>query len=174
MSIRTKFDTEKAMEAILYIAKRVKTPTFHTISKIFYFADQIHILKYGRFITGDQYIAMKHSPVPSATYDMLKYVRGDQTICHNEHARSLFSIHHKHHIYIQRDADLDEFSDSDIECLDKSIIENGHLSFNELTIKSHDPIYDAAGPDEFIPIEAFIAHLQDKDALQDHLNNPAY
>jgi ABC-type branched-subunit amino acid transport system ATPase component len=54
MSIRTKFDTEKAMEAILYIAKRVKIPTFHTISKIFYFADQIHILKYGRFITGDQ------------------------------------------------------------------------------------------------------------------------
>ena len=117
---------------------------------------------------------MKHGPVPSATYDILKYVRGDQTICHAEHAKSLLSIHHRFHISIQRDADIDEFSDSDIECLEKSIVENGHLSFEELTEKSHDLIYDAAGQDEFIPIEAFTALAENPDFLKEHISNPAY
>jgi len=169
-----KFDSEKAVEAILYIAKRVKTPTFHTISKVLYFADQEHVLKYGRFITGDEYVAMKHGPVPSATYDILKYVRGDQAMCHGEHAKSLLSIYRKYHISIQRDANLDEFSDSDLECLDKSIADNGNLSFEQLTTKSHDEIYEAAGKDEFIPMEAFIAHAKNKESLIEHLNNPAY
>ncbi len=172
--MRARFDAEKAIEAILYIAKRVESPTFHTISKVLYFADQIHIVKYGCFITGDEYVAMKHGPVPSDTYDILKFVRGDRENCRAEHAKTLLSVHHRFHISIQRDADLDEFSDSDIECLDESISENGRLSFEELTRKSHDKIYDAADQDEFIPIEAFTVLASNPKKLAEHISNPAH
>jgi len=71
------FKAEKSVEAILYIAQNVKQPTFHSISKMMYFADKVHLEKYGRFICGDNYVAMKHGPVPSGTYDILKVARGD-------------------------------------------------------------------------------------------------
>lgn len=172
--MQMQFDSEKAVEAILYIVKRVKEPTFHTISKILYFADQEHVVKYGRFITGDGYVAMKHGPVPSATYDILKYVRGDQNLCHAEHAKALLSIYRNYYVSVQRDADQDEFSDSDIECLDNSLAENGNLSFQELTDKSHDVIYNAAGQDEFIPAEAFACLSENEGSLREHLNNSVY
>lgn len=172
--MQLQFDSEKAVEAILYIAVRVEEPTFHTISKVLYFADQEHVVKYGRFITGDSYVAMKHGPVPSATYDILKYVRGDQSFCHADHAKTLFSIHKKFYISVQRDADTEEFSDSDLECLDNSISENGNLSFHELTNKSHDSIYDASGQDEFIPAEAFASLADNEVQLAEHLKSPAY
>ncbi len=172
--MRIRFNAEKAVEAVLYIVSRVKRPTFHTISKILYFADQKHIVKYGCFITGDEYVAMKHGPVPSATYDILKYVRGDKTVCSAEHAKSLLSIHKKFQISIYREANFDEFSDSDIECLDESIHENEHLNFDQLTTKSHDAIYDAADQDEFIPVESFSILAENPNHLKEHMANPAF
>ena len=172
--MRTQFDAEKAVEAILYIANRLESPTFHTISKVFYFADKEHITRYGRFITGDDYVAMKNGPVPSATYDILKYVRGDRTIGHAEHARSLFSINHRYYVATSRDADLDEFSDSDLECLNESLASNGSLTFQGLTDKSHDKVYDAADRDDFIPVDAFIDEAEDPEFLKEHFYNPAF
>jgi hypothetical protein len=63
---------EKIRETLLYIAARVKNPTLHTVFKIMYFADKLHLSNYGRFITGDTYYAMEYGPVPSAAYDMTK------------------------------------------------------------------------------------------------------
>ncbi len=69
------FDEDVAIEVILYIANRVPHPTFHLIFKIMYFADKAHLERYGRFICGDSYVAMRNGPVPSVTYDMLKGIR---------------------------------------------------------------------------------------------------
>ncbi|MEO6666974.1 MAG: Panacea domain-containing protein, partial [Nitrospiria bacterium] len=72
-----RFDPEKALQAILFVARMLPGATFHQISKIIYFADKAHLQKYGRLICGDTYVAMKHGPVPSGIYDILKSVRGD-------------------------------------------------------------------------------------------------
>jgi hypothetical protein len=40
---------------------------------------------------------------------------------------------------------MDEFSSSDIECLDESLVENQHLTYNQLKDKSHDSAYKSAG-----------------------------
>jgi uncharacterized phage-associated protein len=45
-----------------------------------YFADRKHLEKYGRFICGDSYVAMKHGPVPSEIYDILKAVISDTVL----------------------------------------------------------------------------------------------
>ena len=168
------FDAEKAVESILYIAKRVEEPTFHKISKILYFADQIHVVKYGSFILDDEYVAMRNGPVPSATYDILKYVRGDRSVCYAEHAKSVITVKHRFSVHVSRDADLNEFSESDIECLDQSIRDNGKLDFNQLTRKSHDAIYNSAQEDEFIPNEAFAELSDEPDSLKEHLADPTF
>ena len=77
------FNAEKAIEVILYIAEHIKEPTFHTVSKVLYFADKEHLEKYGRFICGDSYIAMRRGPVPSGVYDLLKLARGDLGLVQN-------------------------------------------------------------------------------------------
>ena len=71
------FRKEIAIEAILYIANRVERKDIHKICKILYYADQRHLSKYGRSITGDTYIAMAYGPVPSNVEDIFKAVRGD-------------------------------------------------------------------------------------------------
>jgi uncharacterized phage-associated protein len=98
------FDIEKGIESVLYIIENGAQPTFHHISKVMYFADKEHLEKYGRFICGDSYVAMKHGPVPSGIYDLLKSVRGDlfslfspqQEII--EKARLSFSTKSRHRI----------------------------------------------------------------------------
>lgn len=50
------FNSEKSLQAVLYIANRVERKDFHKIFKVLYFADREHLIKYGRPITGDTYI----------------------------------------------------------------------------------------------------------------------
>lgn len=64
-------------EAILYLIARAeqtgaKPLSQYDIVKSLFVADTGHICKYGRPITYDNYVAMKHGPVPSESYDMLK------------------------------------------------------------------------------------------------------
>lgn len=72
------FQYETTLNAILYVLQQLGGKTdMHKLCKILYFADQRHLSKYGRSITGDTYIAMQYGPVPSNVDDILKAVRGD-------------------------------------------------------------------------------------------------
>ncbi len=68
-----------AIQAILYILKKMGgTCDIHKCHKILYFADNEHLSKYGRSITGDAYVRMDFGPVPTCIYDLFKAVRGDR------------------------------------------------------------------------------------------------
>lgn len=156
--LKFKFHKEKAISALLYVAEnlieqhdRRCRPDFHKIFKILYFADQKHIVKYGRPIIGDHYIAMKDGPVPSNIYDILKIVRGDALFCSDEDEfNGIFDVKNNHYIHPKRKADLDELSESNLECIDESIKENKYLSFKALKVKSHDNAYEKATKDDKI------------------------
>ena len=163
-------DVEKAVEVILYIAKRAPIPDFYHVCKILYFADKRHLERYGRFICGESYVAMKNGPVPSGVYDLVKYVRGDGQVLLSEHARNSFGIE-GHRIFPFRDANLQMLSASDRECLDESIRENGNLSFNRLMEKSHDEAFKSADENDFISVEAIASTLADSKLIIDHLQN---
>lgn len=172
--IRFKFDPEKAVEAILYVANRVVDPGFHRVSKILYFADREHLAKYGRFVCGDSYVAMRNGPVPSGTYDILKYVRGDGLPfpCAVPHARESFRVEQGRLVFPLRDADPEVLSDSDKECLDVAIGKYGRMSFKQLTSASHDEAWESADENDFIEIERIAATLPDSEHLLEHLANP--
>lgn len=170
--IKFHFDPEKAVEVILYVATRVGNPGFHRISKILYFADRDHLAKYGRFICGDSYVAMKHGPVPSGAYDILKHVRGDSLSCSVPHAKESFRVENDKLIIPFKDANLDLLSDSERESLDAAITKYGTMSFGQLTELSHDKAWDSADENEFIAIEQIVATLPDAEQLLAHLANP--
>lgn len=50
--------------------------TQYFVGKILYLADKAHFLDWGRPITFDRYVAMKHGPVPSAVRNMLAAAAG--------------------------------------------------------------------------------------------------
>ncbi len=166
------FDEDVAIEVILYIAHRVFDPTFHRISKIMYFADKTHLERYGRFICGDNYVAMQHGSVPSFTYDILKVRRFE----HHPHPiykkiKSAFRVD-EYTVTPLREADSDCLSDSDIECLDEAIEKYGRMSFSELTQNSHDAAWKAVDENDFIEIEHIVNTFENSTALLEHLRDP--
>lgn len=57
---------------LLHEAERLgMTVTQYQLVKAVFFADREHINRYGRPITWDRYVAMRHGPVPMAFYNML-------------------------------------------------------------------------------------------------------
>ncbi len=171
--IKFHFDPEKAVEVILYVATRVTDPGFHRLSKILYFADRDHLANYGRFICGDSYVAMKHGPVPSGTYDMLKFVRGDDGLtCAVPHAQEAFRVDDRKLVIPFKDANPDALSESERECLDAAISTYGKMPFKKLTDISHDKAWESADENEFIEVEQIVATLPDPNHLLEHLRNP--
>ena len=167
--LKFNFDKKKAISAILYVSKSLQkariSQDLHKIFKILYFADQKHLARYGRPIIGDFYIAMDHGPVPSQIYDIIKTVRGDSIFTSDDNYNEYFSVN-KHFMSPKKSPTMDEFSVSDLECIDESIKENKRLSFKVLKDKSHDEAYRKAGKDDRIPFEemAKIANV-DKGTL---------
>lgn len=166
---RNRFDPEKALNAILWIAKRIPSPTFHSISKLLYFADRIHLERYGRLISGDSYVAMKNGPVPSGAYDIMKAVRGDGACVVEADAQEAFTVYRAYEVVPRREADEALFSESDLECLQEAIKRYGNLSFTELTRLSHDEAWNSADENDMIELEQIIATLPDGASLLEHL-----
>ncbi len=157
------FDAQKALEVILYVAQRTPAPDVIHICKTLYFADRQHLEEYGRFICGDEYVAMKNGPVPSGAYDLLRAV--------NQAEPAVPFIRRGNRIFPNREADLSMLSESDIECLDQAISEYGALPFNELSQRSHDAAWNAADENDSISLESIAATLRDGDALLKYLRS---
>lgn len=163
-----KFDENKALAAILFVASqlRAKTPEqradLYKLLKVLYFADRKHLARHNRAIAGDHYVAMADGPVPSRIYDMLKSIRGDgyyspKSESFGQQLRN--SIQFESHISVLPldHPDLDELSETDIECLAEAVDENKSLTFPELKRASHDAAYDKADMDNCISFEEIAA-----------------
>lgn len=125
----------------------------HRISKILYFAERKHLARYGRSIVGDYFVAMKDGPVPSKTYDLMKAIKGESPFCSADKFRGNFEVK-GFLVHPQTPPDMDEFSESDVECINESLQENQDLTFGQLKSKSHDWAYDRASENNRI---SFIA-----------------
>jgi hypothetical protein len=143
-----------SVHTILYILEKLGgNGDFHKIFKIMYFADQKHLSRYGSIISEDQYIAMKNGPVPSMAYDILKALRGQgMHSSDKEKFEKFFKLIESYTVEAIQKPDLDELSESAVECLGEAINENKSFDFDSLTIKSHDKAWDASNRDCEIPI----------------------
>lgn len=167
MSIRFRFNARKAIEALLYVAEQC--PNMYTALKVLYFADKEHLTRYGRFICGDTYVAMRHGPVPSGVYDLIKCARGDGFYDPDVDIAGAFRVEGNSIIPCRR-PNLDLLSESDKECLDAAIERYGHLSFAELKKLSHsERAFKDSDENDFIPVEAIARSLPEGKLLLDYL-----
>jgi len=58
---------DSVIETIIYILRKIKKADKIKIIKLVYLANKYHLAKYGRTITGDDYYAIEHGPVGTAT-----------------------------------------------------------------------------------------------------------
>lgn len=166
------FDASKALEVIAYTSSRAGTDLYSTL-KLVYLADKLHLEKYGRLIFGDWYAALSYGPVPSHSYDILKYVRGDRPTSLAKHARQVLAVDPKSNaITVLREPDLDELSASDIECLDEAIAKFSQLGFSGLKRLTHDAAYDATPLNGEMSLEAIASTTARAAELIQHLSDP--
>jgi uncharacterized phage-associated protein len=165
------FDPRKALEAIVYVASKTPQPGFHKISKIFYFADKLHLDRYGSLLSDDAYVAMENGPVPSRIYDFMKYVAGreDGVRQYNRLAflREAFEVN-GYIVRAKRAPNLDYFSQSELECLDEIIASHGRKTFGQLTDESHDDAWNSVPENAQIPVTEIIKTLPCSKELLEH------
>lgn len=170
------FDKDVTLNAVLYIIRRMGGKVdMHKIFKTLFFADQEHLSKYGRTITGDVYIAMAYGPVPSKTDDIFKAVRGDSYFPAGE-LQEYFHFVNKYIVENDREPDLDYLSQSDIMCLDNAIEKCRDLTFSQLTGLSHGLAWQNTAKDRQISFadilreegdtEEYIRYISDKLELE--------
>jgi uncharacterized phage-associated protein len=170
---RVKYDRLKALNSLLYLCDHLPKPVdVYTALKVVYFADKLHLERYGRLMFGETYIAMENGPVPSGAYDIVKYVSGRAKYDLNfpEANECLYATTTE--LIQKRDANIEVLSRSELTCLVESARAYGALSFDELKRLSHDDPWkraDANGELDLIDIanslpdgELVSAHLMDR------------
>lgn len=126
----------KVTQVLNYMAKKLggKVEKFKAI-KLIYLADKYHLRRYGRLVTGDQYIAMKLGPVQSGVKDIADL--SDFLGTEEREYASRF-IHKKgHEIKSINEIEYNELSETDIEALDFVLERFGNFSDSELIELTH-------------------------------------
>lgn len=166
------FSIEKATVAVAYLAKETGE-TLYPVMKLIYLAEKLHLERYGRLITGDTYVAMAKGPVPSATYDLMKFLRGAREYFDGgEFARELMSLDsHSHQFHVKKDVDLSYLSESDVECLAHMVSTWRQLGGPAITRLSHDDAWKAATANSAMSVGAIAAQCDAGAALIQHLSD---
>lgn len=162
-----RFNPEKAIEAIIYLASKVSKPDLYDICKLLYIVDKASLERYGRFVFGDTYYAFEQGATPSKAYDLLKRAR-------NSSQNGIRVIDNK--VIAEREPRLELFSKSDIECLNDVIEEFGDAPFYVKAEAAHDAAYYKAWnkrtkDSEIMPIESIAELFANADDLIDYLSN---
>lgn len=175
--LQPRFDSEKALEAILYVATRAPIPDMYHVGKILYFADIMHLDCYGRLITGDNYIAMKDGPVAQNGYDIIKIAQGKGKFIPNgitiDDVMGSLRVSDKsggYRVEALRSFDDDAFSDSDLKCIDNAIDIYGEMTFGQIRDISHDEVWSGATENCEIPLESIVTKCKNSKELLAYLS----
>lgn len=156
----------KQLKQLCILQKKAPIPDVYHLVKVCYFADLLHMERFGRPIFGDVYIKMENGPVPSKIYSLFKAVRD---FSHHKLV-SEFAVE-GNTIKALRDYDEDEFSPSDIMCLDESIATHGSKTFQQLKDESHDSAWESAQDNREIEYREMIKTLPNGEDLIKHLSS---
>lgn len=138
--IRFRFNPDKLVNALAFFS-RAGVPGLDQmkIAKLVFLADREHLLRYGRTITGDRYVCMEHGPVPSRTRDLVNARLAEDPDV--ELMGEYFDVGRSHtypELIAKRDADLEVFSETDIEVLEEIAQKYGPRTAWQLRDLTHE------------------------------------
>lgn len=172
--IRFRINCDRCIQGMQYIACNIPGVTLYHTGKVFYFADRVHLIDWGRPISGDRYVAMDHGPVPSIIYNITTKASEQPDEISDAMAARLRMVRDGNKIRLYstvRSPDLPALAESDREYLYDSLSKYGNMSFGALRELSHqDEAYANAWNrsdgrnNEMNPMEWFTEH-DDPDAV---------
>jgi uncharacterized phage-associated protein len=133
----------KILESILVIIeageRSNKPPTQFDIAKTIFLADYRHMESYGRPITYDNFVAMKHGPVPSQTYDMLKpsFAWASMEMAKAPWVTREIDATSREFIRPSRSANRSKLSESDVSALYQAFADVKAMGFAETSDVTH-------------------------------------
>lgn len=147
------YEPLKAIAAIEFFALQgIPDLTKGKIAKLLFLADKLHLVRFGRTITGDRYAALPHGPIPSQTCNLLDSFEAG--IEKSEWIQELASIaqldrrfFYPYYVPVDSPRNLheDELSQSDLKALTEVAEHYGKYSFSELRGLTHEmPAYEKA------------------------------
>lgn len=145
-SLTFQFSLDKFINALTFFAsKGITDLTKLKAVKLLYLADQYHLFRYGRPVTGDRYIAMDLGPVPEDAFQLLSRMIEPAEVSDPARARALEHIEVSHGflrkypvLRARRQPDLDVFSESEVEALQMTLRQHGNKLARVLVDLTHE------------------------------------
>jgi uncharacterized phage-associated protein len=179
-----RFSLDKFVNALAYFASSgIRDLTKLKAVKLLYLADRYHLLRYGRPITGDRYIAMDYGPVPEGAFQLIGRAMEapeveDQA---REQVLQMLDVYrgflHRYRYPVlraKRKADLDVFSETEVEALSATVSEFGQRPARALVDLTHEhqayKIADAGrlpGSSVDLPYEYFFEGAPEHRAIRE-------
>ena len=154
------FNPRKSAQVVAFFVTKSRGASINVLKaiKLVYLADRRSIQKFGFPILDEPRVSMPHGPVNSTTYS---YVNGE---IESEGWSEFLDARAHHQIGISRavtNDDLDELSDADLQCLEETWREFGHMDQWQLVDYTHDrrnvPEWeDPKGSSRPIPLERIL------------------
>lgn len=134
----------KIKAVILYIIQSFPDGVdYIKLFKILYFAQQDHLVKYGKVIVDESFRAVKHGPVPTYTYKALQIAEGKPL--EGDFKDFLLGIEVRDKkVYASMSPDMDYISGANKKCLEDAIEKYKDADPYDLSDMSHDSAWEEA------------------------------
>lgn len=142
--MKTFIQITKIKTVLLYIMQSFpKGVECAKLFRILYFAQQDYLVKYGKVLIEDSFMALKYGPAPTYIYRVLQAVKEKPT--EESFNDFLAGIEvHKKKIYASAKPEMDYISGSDKRCLDAAITKYKDTAPYDLSDLSHDSAWKEA------------------------------
>jgi uncharacterized phage-associated protein len=176
-----RFNPQKFVQSLVFFSKSGITDlTKMKVHKLLFFADKLHLVRYGRPIIGDEYFALDHGPLPSSADDDLDTAEdlaiGVDDAAVRTHFGGYLTLKSTGEwpvIAAVGPENYEVFSRSELKVLSEVVEKFGRMSASKLRKLSHeDPAYALAdknrtqGKRAPMPYESFFEGEADKAMLE--------
>lgn len=136
--MKTVIQIKKIKAVLLYIMQSFPQGVdYIKLFKILYFAQQDHLVKYGKVLVEDSFRALRHGPVPTYTYKALQIAEGKPLEGDFDEFLSGMEVRDKK-VYTSVKPDMDYISGADKRCLDAAIAKYKDTDPYDVSDLSHD------------------------------------
>ena len=132
-----KINEKKYKNAILFFAKKIQNGTLGKLKlmKLLYFLDFDFFEKYGRPVTGDEYLRFEYGPVPRMGEKMLKKMSGSEIRITKR--KVAYGLNDQMHIEALKDFDLSVFTKEELLMLEEVADKWERFAGTEMKNASH-------------------------------------